>query len=150
MLGWAMRTSRLVPAFVILLLGVLTNAIDASPVTSALDYGPNPVGFRVVAEIDHSRSVQPRRSFDGQPATSNTAMALDIGIWYPADPGTSGTRMSAEAYKALRSPQPRDAAVADFTRTAAFAGLAISQDEAREALTTPARAVRDAKPASGK
>ena len=39
----------------------------AQPVTAALDYGRHPVGFRAVTEIDHSRTVQSKTTFDGKP-----------------------------------------------------------------------------------
>src|SRR4030095_11193749 len=45
--------------------------------------------------------------------------------------------------------QPREATVADVTRTAGFAGIAISAADAAEAVTRPTRAARDAQPAPG-
>ena len=122
---------------------------DAAPVTPAADYGPHAVGFRFVTELDQSRAVQPGRSFDGITASGETAMPIEIGIWYPATASSTGTRMSAEAYKTLRASQPREATVADFTRMAGFAGIRISAADATAALTRPTRAVRDAQPEAG-
>lgn len=143
-----MRTCTRIISTAIVLLALKADS-EASPLTSALDYGPHAVGFRATTEIDQSRSAQPRTSFDGKATTGETAMAIDIGIWYPAAASASGTRMTAEAYKSLRSAQARETAIADFTRMTSFAGLTVTADQARDALTAPTRAVRDAPPATG-
>ena len=137
-------------AVLILLFAATCDNTAAAPATAALDYGPHAVGFRFLTELDHSRAVLPRTTFDGVQTTGETAMAVDIGVWYPAETPVSQARMTAEAYKTLRSPQTRDAVIADFSRMAAFAGMTISTDEALEALTRPTHAVRDALPAPGR
>ena len=95
----------------------LSGRAHAEPVTATLDYGPFQVGFRTVTEFDRSRATQPRRTFDGRQADGETAMTIDIGIWYPATHSPAAARMSAEAYKTLRTPLSRDAVAADFVRS---------------------------------
>ena len=119
----------------------ISGQANAEPVTATLDYGPFQVGFRTVTELDRSRATQPRRAFDGRAADGETAMPIDIGIWYPATHSPAVARMSAEAYKTLRTPMTRDAVAADFVRMASFGGLE---------MTPPSRAVRDATPADGR
>src|SRR6188768_975960 len=92
----------------------------AQPVTAALDYGRHPVGFRAITEIDRSRTVQSKTTFDGKPLPGEAAMPLQIGIWYPAADATSGTPMSAERYKTTWSAVDRNDLVSDFRRMVRF------------------------------
>jgi len=134
---------------VVIGLFVLGGMAAAQPVTEALDYGPHPVGFRTVTEIDQSRIVQARTTFDGKPIPGEPAMPMQIGIWYPAGAST-GARMTAEQYKTVWEPQTRQALAADFSRMVGFGGLAATEAQAVEALTRPTRAHRDAPVAPGR
>ena len=128
----------------------LSGRANAEPVTATLDYGPFQVGFRTVTELDRSRATQPRRAFDGRAADGETAMPIDIGIWYPATHSPAVARMSAEAYKTLRTPMTRGAVAADFVRMASFGGLEMTPAQATAALIRPSHAVRDATAADGR
>ena len=116
----------------------------AQPVTAALDYGPHPVGFRAVTEIDRSRTVQSKTTFDGKALPGEAAMPLQIGMWYPAADPTSGSPMSAERYKTLWSTIDRSGLVADFARMVTFGDLTATNEQLVEALTRQTRARRDA------
>ena len=118
----------------------------AQHVTAALDYGRHPVGFRAVTEIDRSRTVQPKTTFDGKPLPGQAAMPLQIGIWYPAADATSGTPMSAERYKTTWSAIDRNDLVTDFRRMLTFGDLAATDEQLIDALTRQTKARRDAAP----
>jgi hypothetical protein len=90
---------RFLPVFVVLTALLRAAAAPAQPVTAALDYGPHPVGFRAVSELDRSRTVQAKTAFDGAATPGEAAMPLQIGIWYPAADASSGSPMTAERYK---------------------------------------------------
>jgi len=138
--------AKLALGFVLVLRG---GSALAQPVTAALDYGRHPVGFRAVTEIDRSRTVQARTTFDGKPLPGEAAMPLQIGIWYPAADAASGVPMSAEQYKTLWSSIDRTALVADFGRMLTFGELTATNEQLVEALTRQTRARRDAAPLKG-
>jgi hypothetical protein len=124
----------------------------AAAQTPDLDYGRYPVGFRTVAEVDHSRTVQARTTFDGAPAQGDVAMPIRIAIWYPAGDAETGVRMTTEAYRLAGRPDPVDrAALArDWKAMLGFAGLQTPEEDLLRALEQPRRARRDGVPADGR
>lgn len=134
------------PVFALVVITSLLRATAASAqsVTAALDYGPHPVGFRAVTEIDQSRTVQSKTTFEGKPQPGEAAMPMQIGIWYPAADSASGAPMTAERYKTLWSAIERDALVADFGGMVTRVELTASNEQIIEALTRQTKARRDA------
>ena len=59
------------------------------------------VGFRVVHELDRSRTVGPARDFEGRARSGSTAVPIEIGVWYPTSVDASARRMTLGDYLVL-------------------------------------------------
>src|SRR5215207_10866370 len=132
----------------------------APPQWGALMPGPHGVGFRTVAQYDHSRRVAPPLDFEGKPNSGPVAMSLPVSIWYPATPGRATSRMQYGTFAALAAKRtdltpvtPTDRAAAMAGRRA-FAGFAFGRQMAESTMramdTTATAAVLDAPPAAGR
>jgi hypothetical protein len=114
------------------------------------------VGFRLVHELDHSRTVGPARDFEGRVQSTETAVPMPIGIWYPATAARNAVRMSVGDYHLLsmgrESPRPftdadRTSARDEIKRFAQFVlNREISDADAAAVYSRPLSAIRDAPP----
>ena len=46
-----------------------------------------PIGFRVIEAWDHARTTRPPTDYRGRAATDPVSVPIQIGVWYPAQPG---------------------------------------------------------------
>jgi len=133
--------------------------MPTSPQWGSLERGRYGVGFRLLAEYDHSRRVAPAVDFDGRRTTGPLAMSLPIAVWYPAVPSRTSRPMQYGTFAALGvkrtdltpvTAADRRAAVENMRGFAGFAfGRQIPESLMRAVDTTVTAAVQDAAPASG-
>lgn len=126
----------------------------------SLERGRYGVGFRLLAEYDHSRRIAPAVDFDGRRTLGPLAMPLPIAVWYPAAPGPRTPGMQYGSFAALGvkrtdltpvTPADRRAAVESMRAFAGFAfGRQIPESLMRTVDTTTTAAVQDAAPARGR
>ncbi|HEV7238971.1 MAG TPA: hypothetical protein VGQ36_06985 [Thermoanaerobaculia bacterium] len=109
-----------------------------------LQPGPHAVGVRQTDHYDQSRPFRTARTLDGRPRTGERARPIRVTVWYPAQASTATASTIPMTF-------------ADYARGEEAAIFALLQnsaplDEAQRAkmLALGGRAVRDAKPASGK
>lgn len=117
------------------------------------------VGFRLVREIDHSRTTGPVRDFEGR-ANGTTAWPMMIGVWYPTAASSSAPRVTLGDYLVLSKLRDGDRPVTEADRIAghndmkSFAQFAlrreITDSAAAAAYGQRMNAVRNAAPASGR
>jgi len=129
------------------------------PQWGALEPGRYGVGFRRVAEYDHSRRVTPEVDFEGRRNAGPHAMSLPVAVWYPIAPTPSEQPMEYGMFAGLGikrtsltpvTPEDRVAAIDGMRAFAGFAfGRQIPASVMRAVDTTATAAVRDAAPAAG-
>lgn len=137
----------------------VSTQMAAPPQWGSLERGRYGVGFRLLAEYDHSRRVAPAVDFDGRRASGPLAMSLPIAVWYPATPSRTSRPMQYGTFAALGvkrtdltpvTAADRRAAVENMRGFAGFAfGRQIPESRMRAVDTTVTAAVQNAAPASG-
>ena len=117
---------------------------------------PQPaVGFRIVHEVDSSRATRPPVDFRGVPNRNWSGWPIQIGIWYPARPGT-GQPMTLGTYRvppiSELGPAAAPAQAATSIRMMIERGLRrqVTEAEARAIALSPVSARLDAEPAPGR
>lgn len=105
--------------------------------------GPHPVGYTARAEIDATR-----------PGDAAGRRAVDVRLWYPADPSAATPAMEYAAYLSPGDGPARESAtvrdLAERTLTLLREDLLDDADDALQSLLgTPTAARRDAHPAAG-
>ncbi len=118
------------------------------------------VGLRVVHELDRSRTVGPRRDFEGRERPGKLAYPVQIRVWYPAAPAAGATRMTFGDYLLLSGSRDGARPVTEADRVAARDGLRsfarfglareITDSQASALMEHRLGAVRDASPAPGR
>jgi len=136
---------------------VLYGASAIAQVETPARYG---VGFRVVHELDRSRTVGPARDFEGRVRSGSTAVPIEIGVWYPTSVATSARRMTLGDYLVLSKLRDGDRRVTEADRVAgrddikSFAQFAlrreINDSTAAATYDQTMSAVRNAPPLSGR
>jgi hypothetical protein len=132
-------------------------AQDGPPTADALDYGPHPVGFRVVEAYDSTRAFRPARDWRGR-EVPETARPVQISVWYPAAAGAAGTPMRVGDFRVLTASEldftkATDSAAAARLRAAfitSLAGFGTAAAEAAALWDAPTPAIRDAPAAPGR
>ena len=127
-----------------------------SPLWGNLEPGPHAVGFTQWERRDHSRSFRTARDLEGRPRPGERARPIKMSIWYPARPSnakplTFGDYVDMIGGEALFGPISAEAKRAGEDALFAFPLLRSVTGEHRARLRAlPSRAMRDAKPATGK
>lgn len=131
-------------------------ADTGTPLWGQLEPGPFAVGFRQIERYDHSRVFRLPVDMTGAPVEGERSRPIRISVWYPAEPsgkapltlGDYITLLGAEAHLG-----PVTAADAEAGRRAFYLFPLLDQatPEQRQRLEAlSSRAVRDARPATGK
>ncbi len=104
-----------------------------------LQPGPYAVGVRQTDHFDQSRTYRTARTLDGRPRAGERARPIRVTVWYPAQ-SAGGAPMTFGDYA-----RGEEAAILGLQ------GLArLDEQQRAQLLSLLGRAVRDAKPASGK
>ncbi len=122
----------------------------------ALAPGPHPVGFELLETYDRTRTFHDRVDARGEPRPGERARPVQISLWYPAAPGSSGAFMRFADYVEAtagesdfedRAAKRRREVLEEFVAARVRAGLPKAKLE--RLLETAVPAVRDAAPAAG-
>ncbi len=105
-----------------------------------LQPGPHAVGVRQTDHYDHSRTFRTARTLDGKPRTGERARPIRVTVWYPAE-STAGTPMAFGDYA-----RGEEAAIVALTRNV----VPLPEEQRAKLFALQGRAVRDAKPATGR
>ena len=127
-----------------------------SPLWGQLDPGPFAVGFRQIERYDHSRLHRLPVDMTGAAVEGERSRPIRISVWYPAEPG-DGTPLTLGDYITLLGAEghlgPVTAADAQTGRRDFYQFLLLDKatpEERRRLEALASRAVRDARPASGR
>lgn len=140
------------------MLAITAHKSIAQPtVSAAREFVP---GFRLLVEHDYSRTIGPKRDFEGREHPGEIARPMQVGIWYPSRSPRSAARTSFGDYRLLSIQADSRRAVSDADRMAArddirsFARFALGRELNEAEVTTVfdrrLDAVRDALPAPGR
>lgn len=145
--------------FVVAVLGLgatPATAGNGSPLWGQLEPGPYAVGFRQIERYDHSRLHRLPIDMTGTPVEGERSRPMRISVWYPAEPG-AGAPLTLGDYITLLGAEgrlgPVTAADAEAGRRDFYRFPLLDQatpEERRRLEALPSRAVRDARPASGR
>ena len=104
-----------------------------------LQPGPHAAGYTRWDRYDYSRPYRTAKTLDGKPRTGERARPIRISIWYPAQ-ATSAKPLTFGDY--LRGEEAAIFSLQGLPR--------LTEAQRAKLIATPSRAVRDAKPVSGK
>src|SRR5215216_2012328 len=93
-----MRRTALFCAFLFVIMAGGPALAHDYPQWGNLKPGPYTVGFKVVSSYDYSRVTGPKIDFEGKPVAGETAMPVQISLWYPAKAALASGAMLYEEY----------------------------------------------------
>ena len=67
-------------------------------INKPLQYGQNPVGFKVINTFDYSRNFKAKVDFEGKITAGETARPMTIYLWYPAKTDSDSSKMPFSEY----------------------------------------------------
>jgi dienelactone hydrolase len=121
------------------LLATSAAGVEKNPIFHfAQTAGPHPVGVKVIAQFDYSRTYQRATDAFGKPYEGERARPMQTLVWYPAAKAGSGTRMTVGDYAGLWKTET------NFANKSAPAAARDWLAGMRTTLATPLWAVRDA------
>ncbi|MDX2070671.1 MAG: hypothetical protein SFV55_19745 [Haliscomenobacter sp.] len=98
--------------------GRTSSFLAKHPQLSTLPLGPHAVGFQVFNQFDYGRHFQPKLDFEGKPNTGQSALPIQISMWYPAQANKLKKMLFAEyryldaqknSFKPLSDQEKKDA-----------------------------------------
>ena len=143
---------------------LFTAGLSAQTVTypqwGGLAPGSYKVGYQVLNQYDRGRSVQPKTDFEGNVNTGETALPIQVSVWYPAEANTKVPAMLFEEYQYITQQKNTFQPLTEDDRKRAAEGIQfmakfgadidLSESDLQTIRHTITAAHRDAKPAAGK
>ena len=150
----AVRSVRLIVLIVAAGLSVNIHA-QTAPLWGNLDRGPFNVGFKVIYELDHSRSWRSKYDVHGQPQSGTRVRPIRIDVWYPAKDQAHQLRMPYKDYVYYNTP-PGDRVFAEANEmlerraVSSFHSFLKGDDAFNALMSTPTAVIRNARPINRK
>lgn len=130
------------------------------PQWGGLAPGSYKVGYQVFNQYDRGRSVQPKSDFEGNANKGETALPIQVSVWYPAEANTKVPAMLFEEYQYITQQKNTFQPLTEDDRKRAAEGIQfmakfgadidLSESDLQIIRHTPTAAHRNAKPAAGK
>ncbi|MDX1941781.1 MAG: tetratricopeptide repeat protein [Saprospiraceae bacterium] len=124
-----------------------------------LKFGSYPVGFQVFNRFDYGRHTQPKLDFEGKLYEGESALPMQIAVWYPAQIDNNAPKLLFEEYayltkqvnyyKPLTEQDKQEAREIIRGPAKGGANIELSDADIQAIAKTSTAAVKDAKPQAG-
>lgn len=150
---WSFALNFVQPQNPRLINGRTSSFSNQHPQLSTLPLGPHAVGFQVFEQYDYGRHFQPKLDFEGKPNPGQSALPIQISMWYPAQATKLKKMLFAEyryldvqknSFKPLSDQEKKDAGNGLKFLAKFGLDLDLSEQQIQNILQTPTAAALNA------